>query len=266
MPRIASVHAIDGPSQVERIRDGIVELIESGRLVPGDEMSISALAEKHSVRAVALMFAVSGSKENDLFTVQGDRIIVSPLPADSLRRALQMRRDIEGHILARSVDHWSSPKLRRLADSLPDPADLTMESLDLSKSLANLERRLHGPGGTGFDLHILDDIFRLGRRFVCLTNRGIASGLTGYDRPQATIRHNCVDISLETLSMIRSGNFPALQALRAHYQNDYEELTQLALELDFSRLPSAAALCDIRLDPPRQEATILELRPRRHSG
>lgn len=265
MSDLASVHPLDGPSRAEQVRDNIIDLIECGAVLPGQELSVSEIADRSRVRVDALARSFRALADRELFEVTNDRIVVAPLPIDSLRRALELRRDIESHLLDRAAPLLSPGQLRRLSVSLPDPADPTITQLDFSKALASFEHRLHAPGGTGFELRLLGEVFALGRRFICLANRGIDAGLVGTYRSEGAIRQNCIDISRETLSILASGNLRSLPELRRLYQADYEELAQLAADLDLSRL-SSPLLAESPDAPNRQPARVIELHPQRRSG
>jgi DNA-binding GntR family transcriptional regulator len=201
----AQIRPLHQSSLVSQVTVEIRRSILAGRLRPGQEFSLRAIASQLGVSLIPVL------------TRPGRSAMVAPLDAADLAGIYDLRRQIEPKLAARSSQLLRSPhiqELRRLVGLISDES----RGLDgVYESHHELHLEMLRPAATAWDLHILSRLWRAAERYI----RVAFGGLDDHPHEHARRGH----VHAELVDAFESGD---VDAVRGHLDAN-ERVAQGAL-------------------------------------
>jgi DNA-binding GntR family transcriptional regulator len=206
----AQVRPLHQSSLVSQVTVEIRRSILAGRLRPGQEFSLRAIASQLGVSLIPVREALRSLEEQGLVVTRpGRSAMVAPLDAADLAGIYALRRQIEPELAARSCQLLRSPhvrELRRLVGLISDEG----RGLDgVYESHHELHLEMLRPAATAWDLHILSMLWRAAERYI----RVAFGGLDDHPHEHARRGH----VHAELVDAFESGDVDAVRAaVRSH--------------------------------------------------
>jgi DNA-binding GntR family transcriptional regulator len=248
-----SALSIDGLLTVESVRDELAEAILAGRLLPGQELSLQAMAEAQGVRLTSLRQLITRLENDRLLTVRADTAIVAPLDVDTAMRALALRRGLENYLITQSATVITQAEIDEL-QAMIDSARTDVDSNTFGQHVHEISVRMCCAGASAVEQRTLHDIQDATRRYINLGADAIGRSKVraGADDDLQT---RALDLTSDTLDRLRAGDARAANQSRANTQEQLITFTQAAVEahpdLADSSSDSVVLLFPTARTPPR---------------
>jgi len=218
----AQVRPLRQSSLVSQVTVEIRRSILAGRLRPGQEFSLRAIASQLGVSLIPVREALRSLEEQGLVVTRpGRSAMVAPLDAADLAGIYALRRRIEPELAARSCQLLQSPhvqELRRLVGLISDES----RGLDgVYESHHELHLEMLRPAATAWDLHILSMLWRAAERYI----RVAFGGLDDHPHEHARRGH----VHAELVDAFESGDVDAVRAAVRCHLDANERVAQGAL-------------------------------------
>lgn len=226
---MGTVRDLDGPSPVERVVDEVGHAIHVGALLPGHELSLPGLAERHDVRLSVLRDVLPRLSREGLLGVYRDTAVVAPLDVDELRSIWRLRRAIQLDLFARSYELITPSELDRLDTILHAfsesvrrcPGDNAGNGMtSWGKMIIELHLGLCRPAASDIELCMLRSVLLASRRY---NNLGWTVMHRDASRPGGSairMRQEHLDHCRELVDAFRMRNAVAVREVAGRHYDD----------------------------------------------
>ncbi len=117
MTHLDTIEPIERRTLGDRIHAELCDLLMSGRLAPGERLSLRSLAERLGVSVMPVRDAVGRLANDDVLSVLPGRAVhVPPMTADRLQELTTVRVVVEGFAAARAASLRSEAEVAALRD------------------------------------------------------------------------------------------------------------------------------------------------------
>jgi len=221
----ALARPVEVASVVERVTSQIRRDIVAGRLAPGQGFSLRQMAAQLEVSFIPVREALRILEAEGLLeTRRGRSAVVAPLDLADLRGIFRLCRLIEPDLRVRAARVMRPAELDRLERSLESLVDSAASIDERFERLHTLHADLVRPAATGWDLRIVERLWRARERYVRVGCQVAAPG-------ESDARVPDLRCTRELVAAYRSGYVHTVRKATLRHIAALERIAQRGLEL-----------------------------------
>lgn len=165
MDELGGPAKLEGPTGAELVRDSVRNAIIRGELLPGQAISLRALARRHKLRLPALLITLSVLELEQLLTVRADTAFVAQLSSPELAAGHRFGISMARALLPEALESLTPADLDEVDRLLPvDATDLVDNAKGAARCTQALEALFHRTC-TGAILRELRGLLNQGLRY-----------------------------------------------------------------------------------------------------